>query len=192
MKRKWMRIISITVTVAALLAPAGARALANQMITPNGTSSDSMDALAREGRFTILLRAITAAGLTQMLRGKGPFTLFAPNDAAFNKLPKAELDSLLKNPAKLKQLVLYHTAAQRVSFKGMKQGDSTSLTLRMLDGSQVGIQCDIAHTHHWFGTDKAAEIVRSDIVAGNGLIQEIDAVAQGGSDEWRASVAAAV
>ena len=154
-----------------------------QANNPNGAaSSDVVENLASAGRFTMMLRAISAAGLTQTLRGKGPFTIFAPNDAAFEKLPKTTVDSLFKNPAELKQLVLHHVAAQRVSFKGMKPGDPTSLTLRMLDGSQVGLQCNLSHTQHWFGADKEAQVVRSDIAAGNGLIQEIDAVVAPGKN----------
>ena len=182
MRQRLAKTIGIIVTIVALLAPAGARTLVNQTTNPNGTYADLVDALTREGRFSILIRAINAAGLTQMLRGKGPITLFAPADAAFNKVPKPELDSLFKNPAELKQLVLHHMVAQRISFRSMKTGDPTSLTLRMLDGSQVGLQCDLGHTRHWFGADEAAEIVRTDIVAGNGLIQEIDAVVAPGKN----------
>jgi len=182
MRQRWAKTVGIIVAIVALLVPAGARTLVNQTTNPNGTYADLVDALTREGRFSILIRAINAAGLTQTLRGKGPITLFGPSDAAFNKLPKAELDSLFKNPAELKQLVLHFMVGQRVSFKGMKAGDPTSLTLRMLDGSQVGLLCNLGHTRHWFGADQAAEIVRTDIVAGNGLVQEIDAVVAPGKN----------
>jgi uncharacterized surface protein with fasciclin (FAS1) repeats len=176
------KTIGVTLILTGLFGLAGTRAADYQANNPNGPASrDVVETLTSAGRFTFMLRAINAAGLTQTLRGNGPFTVFAPDDAAFEQLPKATLDSLFKNPTELKQLVLHRVAAQRVSFKGMKPGDPTSLTLRMLDGSQVGFLCDGVHTRHWFGADKAAEIVRSDIAASNGLIQEIDAVALPGS-----------
>ncbi len=129
-----------------------------------GTAKDA-------GSFKTLLTAIQEAGLTDTLKGKGPFTVFAPNDAAFAKIPKNQLDALLKDKAKLKSLLLYHVVNGKVTGKEAS---------KMKDGSHVKTASGKEFTLHVkdgkVGIDKA-HVTRADIEAGNGVIHVLDEVA---------------
>lgn len=121
------------------------------------------------GNFETLAAALTAAGLVETLNGKGPFTVFAPTDAAFAALPKGTLESLLKpeNKAKLQSILTYHVAAGR-----MPAADVTKRTaLATLNGQRVAIQA---------GKDgviiAGAKVSVTDIQCSNGTIHVIDAV----------------
>jgi uncharacterized surface protein with fasciclin (FAS1) repeats len=120
------------------------------------------------GDFKTLVAAIKAAGLVEALQGKGPFTVFAPTDAAFAKLPAGTLDELLKpeNKAKLAGLLSYHVVSGKVmaaDVKTMKAktvgGQELSLTV---DGKSVMVD--------------GAKVLKTDIAATNGVIHVIDAV----------------
>ena len=109
--------------------------------------------------------AVQAAGLEQTLRGAGPFTVFAPTDAAFAKIPKADLDALLKDKAKLTAVLTYHVVPGKVMAKDVKAGkvktvQGSELTL----GTTGGVTVD------------AAKVVQADVVASNGVIHVIDSV----------------
>jgi len=128
-----------------------------------------VDVLALDGRFTTLIAAVQAAGLADALRTGGPFTLFAPTDDAFAKLPKGALDDLLKpeNKQKLVAVLTYHVvpgkvmAADVVKMKKAKTVEGSDVTIKT-KGNKVMV-------------DKA-NVIKTDIMASNGVIHVIDAV----------------
>src|SRR5450631_2695689 len=98
---------------------------ANQQGSSNHTrpSKNIVDTAIAAGNFTTLVASIRAAGLTDTLTGKGPFTVFAPTDEAFKKLPPGALDALLKDTVKLKAVLSYHLVAGRVLGHDIKSGE---------------------------------------------------------------------
>ena len=86
-----------------------------------------VDTMTGAGNFTTLAAGIKAAGLTDTLAGKGPFTFFAPTDAAFKKLPAGAVDALLRDTAKLKAVLQYHMIPGHVTVRDMKSGDMMTL-----------------------------------------------------------------
>src|SRR5271166_4628011 len=86
-----------------------------------------VDTMIGAGHFTTLAAGIKAAGLTDTLAGKGPFTMFAPTDAAFKKLPAGAVDALIKDSAKLKAVLNYHVIRGHVSVRDMKSSDVMTL-----------------------------------------------------------------
>jgi uncharacterized surface protein with fasciclin (FAS1) repeats len=85
-------------------------------------AKDIVDTAVSAGTFNTLAAALQAAGLVDTLKGKGPFTVFAPTDAAFAKIPKADLDALLADKAKLTSVLTYHVVAGKVMAKDVKAG----------------------------------------------------------------------
>ena len=117
--------------------------------------------------FSTLVTAVKAAGLVDTLSGSGPFTVFAPTNEAFNKLPAGTLDSLLKDPAKLKAILTYHVVSADV-----KAADVVKLTkATTVEGKDVAIKVDGS-------TVKVndATVTKTDIAASNGTIHVIDTV----------------
>jgi uncharacterized surface protein with fasciclin (FAS1) repeats len=130
---------------------------------------DIVDTAVAAGSFETLATALQAAGLVETLKGKGPFTVFAPTDAAFAKLPAGTVESLLKpeNKAKLASILTYHVVAGNV-----KAADVVKLTeAKTVNGQSVKIS--VAN-----GGVKVdgANVVTTDIAATNGTIHVIDAV----------------
>ena len=126
---------------------------------------DVVETAAAAGTFKSLAAALQAAGLVQTLKGPGPFTVFAPTDEAFAKIPKADLDALLKDKAKLTAVLTYHVVPGKVMAKDVKAGkvktvQGSELTL----GTTGGVTVD------------AAKVVQADVVASNGVIHVIDSV----------------
>ena len=91
--------------------------------------------LAEEAGFTTLVAAVKAAGLDETLTDKGPFTVFAPTDEAFAKLPEGTVESLLANPEKLKKVLLYHVVSGSVTSSEVVKLDSA----KTLEGSKLAI-----------------------------------------------------
>jgi len=130
---------------------------------------DIVDTAVAAGQFETLVAAVKAAGLVETLKGKGPYTVFAPTDEAFAKLPKGTVESLLKpeNKEKLVAILTYHvvpgkvTADDVVGLKSAKtvQGSSAKVSV---DGKKVKID--------------DANVVKTDIMTSNGVIHVIDAV----------------
>lgn len=131
-------------------------------------AADIVDTAVEAGSFKTLAKALTAAGLVDTLKGKGPFTVFAPTDAAFAKLPKATLESLLKpeNKAKLVKVLTYHVVSGKVLSKDLKSGPVTTV-----EGSTVPIEIEGGKVEVG-----KAYVTKADIVADNGVIHVIDAV----------------
>lgn len=132
-------------------------------------NKDIVDTAVSAGQFNTLAAALKAAGLVETLKGKGPFTVFAPTDEAFAKLPAGTLDDLLKpeNKDKLTAILTYHVvpgrvlAADVVKLKTAKTVNGQSVKIKTAKG---GVMVDNAN------------VVKTDIVASNGVIHVIDSV----------------
>lgn len=124
-----------------------------------------VDTAAASG-FTTLVTAVQAAGLEETLRGKGPFTVFAPTDAAFAKIPPAELQALLENKEALTKVLTYHVVPGRVMASDVARLSSA----KTVQGQTVTI-----NTREGVKVDDA-NVVQTDIVASNGVIHVIDSV----------------
>lgn len=138
-------------------------------------AADIVDTAAGTGGFTKLTAALQAAGLTDALKGPGPFTVFAPNDAAFDALPDGVLTELLKpkNKATLAKVLTYHVLAQSLPSSEIKKtiASGASATFTTLEGSKL----DIAPTADTIRVNDV-EIVAPDVAASNGIIHVIDRV----------------
>lgn len=116
--------------------------------------------------FTTLVTAVKAVGLVEALAERGPFTVFAPNDEAFAKLPEGALEELLKDIAKLKQLLTYHVVEDRLLFADVMKLAS----VQTLQGQRLGIATNNGvKVNH-------AKVIQTDIVCDNGVIHVLDAV----------------
>jgi uncharacterized surface protein with fasciclin (FAS1) repeats len=130
---------------------------------------DIVDTAVAAGSFKTLTAALQAAGLVDTLKSKGPFTVFAPTDEAFAKLPAGTLDELLKpeNKEKLRSILLYHVVPGDVTAK-----DVVKLTsAKTANGQSVGIKVE----HGQVVVDNAT-VVKPDVEASNGVIHVIDSV----------------
>jgi uncharacterized surface protein with fasciclin (FAS1) repeats len=128
-------------------------------------AKDIVDTAVAAGNFKTLVTALQAAGLVDTLKGKGPFTVFAPTDEAFAKVPKADLDALLKDKAKLTAVLTYHVVAGKVMSKDIKPGK-----VKTVQGSDLTIA-----TAGGVTVD-AAKVTTADIAADNGVIHVVDTV----------------
>lgn len=128
-------------------------------------AEDIVDTAVAAGNFTTLVTAIKAAGLVETLKGKGPFTVFAPTDEAFAKVPKADLDALLKDKAKLTSVLTYHVVPAKVMAKDVKAGDAPTVNGKPLKiTTSTGVKVN------------NAKVTATDIEATNGVIHVIDSV----------------
>lgn len=148
---------------------AAAFAVAAVMAAPvSAQSKDIVDTAVAAGSFKTLAAALTAADLVSTLKGSGPFTVFAPTDEAFAKLPAGTVESLLKpeNKAKLRRILTYHVvagtvmAADVVKLTSAKAVSGDTLTIKTMGGVMVD----------------NAKVVKTDIKTSNGVIHVIDAV----------------
>ncbi|NCV26390.1 MAG: fasciclin domain-containing protein [Betaproteobacteria bacterium] len=128
-------------------------------------AQDIVDVAVGAGSFNTLVTAVKAAGLVDTLKGAGPFTVFAPTDEAFAKVPKETLDALLADKDKLTAVLTYHVVPGLVMSKDVSAGK-----VKTVQGSELTITTD--------GGVKVddANVVKADIVTTNGVIHVIDAV----------------
>lgn len=152
-----MRKIMMLVAILAIAAVPGLRA---------GEQKDIVDTAIAAGDFKTLAAALQAAGLVDTLKGQGPFTVFAPTDAAFAKIPKADLDALLKNKAQLTKVLTYHVVPGKV----MASDVANLKEAKSVEGQMIRID-----TSHGVKVDDA-NVVKTDILASNGVIHVIDSV----------------
>ncbi|MCX7902497.1 MAG: fasciclin domain-containing protein [Burkholderiaceae bacterium] len=129
-------------------------------------AKDIVDTAVAAGQFNTLATALKAAGLVETLKGPGPFTVFAPTDQAFAAIPKAELDALLKDKAKLTAVLTYHVVPGKVMAKDVKAG-----AVKTVQGSNLTVKTDGGKVM----VDNAT-VIKTDIVADNGVIHVIDRV----------------
>ena len=153
---------------AALVATTGGVALAQgQMVRKDVTRQDIVETAVAAGQFKTLVAAVQAAGLVETLKGDGPFTVFAPSDAAFAKLPAGTVEALLQDKAKLAAILTYHVVPGRVT-----AADVVKLTeAKTVNGKAV----KIAVTNGKVMID-GATVVTPDVMASNGVIHVIDTV----------------
>ncbi|HUU70056.1 MAG TPA: fasciclin domain-containing protein [Planctomycetota bacterium] len=166
MRKVWLVVVLAGLLVVPLAGcksePAGA--------APEGKGKDIIQTATDAGNFTKFLDAVKSAGLTDTLRGKGPYTVFAPTDEAFGKMPAGTLDDLMKpeNSKKLAEILKYHVVNGRLSAERAsrtKELDTLSgqrLTVKVEEGGKITVD--------------GATITKPDIVCSNGIIQQIDAV----------------
>ncbi|MDX1946950.1 MAG: fasciclin domain-containing protein [Pirellulaceae bacterium] len=149
------------------LAFAAAALLVGDSFAAEKAPADIVDTAVAAGQFNTLVTAVKEAGLVETLKGKGPFTVFAPTDEAFAKVPKETLAALLKDREKLAAVLTYHVvpgkvlAADVVKLKSAKtvQGQEATIT-----ASAGGVKVD------------EANVIKTDILCANGVIHVIDAV----------------
>lgn len=128
--------------------------------------ADIVDTAVAAGDFDTLVAAVKAADLVETLKGDGPFTVFAPTNAAFDKLPAGTLDSLLQDKEQLRQILTYHVVPGKVmasDVAGLSSATTVqggTLSISTEDGVQVG----------------SANVIKTDIVTSNGVIHVIDTV----------------
>jgi uncharacterized surface protein with fasciclin (FAS1) repeats len=147
---------------------AAAVAIAALVASPaRAGEKDIVDTAVAAGSFNTLAKLLTDAGLVDTLKGAGPFTVFAPTDEAFAKVPKATLEALGKDKEKLKAVLTYHvvpgkvTAAEVTKLKNAKTVQGQSVKISMMGNT---VMIDNAH------------VVKADVMARNGVIHVIDAV----------------
>mgnify|MGYP005852009709 FL=1 len=141
---------------------------AAEMAEPAEMMKDIVDTAVAAGQFTTLVAAVQAAGLVDTLKGEGPFTVFAPTDEAFAKLPAGTIDALLADPqGKLTQILLYHVIQGKVMAADVTDG----LEAQTVQGATVKFTVADGAVHI-----NEARIIATDIEASNGVIHVIDTV----------------
>jgi uncharacterized surface protein with fasciclin (FAS1) repeats len=141
-------------------------------VAVSAQEKDIVDTAVGAGSCNTLVKALKAAGLVDTLKGPGPFTLFAPTDEAFAKLPKGRLEDLLKpeNKAKLTAILTYHVVPGKI----MAAEVVKVRTLKTLEGSVIKVSLSKkGDDKFWVGR---ANVVKTDVMATNGVIHVIDAV----------------
>ena len=128
-------------------------------------ATDIVDTAVAAGDFKTLAAALEKAGLVDTLKGKGPFTVFAPTDAAFAKVPKKDLEALLADKSKLAAVLTYHVVPGSVMAKDVQAGK-----VKTVQGSDLTVS-----TSGGVKVD-GANVTKADIVADNGVIHVIDSV----------------
>jgi uncharacterized surface protein with fasciclin (FAS1) repeats len=131
-------------------------------------SKDIVAVASSAGSFNTLVAAVKAAGLVETLQGTGPFTVFAPTDEAFAKLPKGTVENLLKpeNKEKLVAVLTYHVVPGKVMASDVK-----TMKAKTVNGQELDVKA-------WDGkvTVNGAKVVKNDVAASNGVIHVIDTV----------------
>ena len=154
--RSFSPVLALLLTAPALMAQP----------TPATMKADIVATATAAGSFNTLIAALNAAGLADTLKGSGPFTVFAPTDAAFAKLPAGTVEALLKDLPKLRAILTYHVVAGQVLAK-----DVVKLTsAKTLQGQSLAID-----TREGVMVD-GARVVQADVLASNGVIHVIDSV----------------
>lgn len=128
-------------------------------------AKDIVDTAVAAGNFKTLVVALKTADLVNTLKGKGPYTVFAPTDEAFAKIPKADLDALLANKEKLSAVLTYHVVPGKVMAKDVKSGDVATVngkTIKITTSNGVVVNM--------------SKVTATDIDSSNGVIHVIDSV----------------
>ncbi|HEV2227424.1 MAG TPA: fasciclin domain-containing protein [Steroidobacteraceae bacterium] len=131
-----------------------------------GPTKNIVDTVIDTGQLTTFAAAINAAGLTAELAAKGPFTVFAPTDEAFKKLPAGAYDSLLKDTGKLQAVLKYHVASGYFMARELKSGEVSTLQGTPLTAAVSASDVRV----------NGARVIKADIAATNGIVHAIDAV----------------
>jgi uncharacterized protein YegP (UPF0339 family)/uncharacterized surface protein with fasciclin (FAS1) repeats len=134
--------------------------------------ADIFDIAVEAGGFTTFVAAVQAAGLVETLKGKGPFTIFAPNDEAFAKLPAGTVDGLLKNIPKLRAILMYHVVLGKFTVDEIGH----LKTMKTFQGQEVTIDAAHWYTSHFNPLINDAHIINTDVVTDNGIIDVLNGV----------------
>jgi uncharacterized surface protein with fasciclin (FAS1) repeats len=161
------RVLVRLVPALALVATFGTAGAPATVASAQSMPADIVDTATNAGQFTTLTTALQAAGLVDTLRGPGPFTVFAPTDAAFAKLPAGTLDSLLANPDELRAVLEYHVVAGADRAADVVQLQQAAT----VEGEDVSI-----NTTGGMVQINDATVTTADIMASNGIIHVIDTV----------------
>ena len=165
------RMIIARGALLSMLAVFGAQPLSAKVVVPaETTKANIVETAVAAGQFKTLAAALEAAGLVDALTGEGPFTVFAPTDEAFAKLPAGTVESLLKpeNKEKLKAILLYHVVPGNVTAKQVMKLNGR--TVKTLEGASI----KVSTTHGVTVND--ARVTKTDVQASNGVIHVIDTV----------------
>jgi uncharacterized surface protein with fasciclin (FAS1) repeats len=166
------RMIIARGALLSMLAVFGAQPLSAKVDVPGETAkrANIVETAVAAGQFKTLAAALEAAGLIDALTGEGPFTVFAPTDEAFAKLPAGTVESLLKpeNKEKLKAILLYHVVSGNVTAKQVMKLNGR--TVKTLEGTSIKVS-----TKHGVTVDDA-RVTKTDIQASNGVIHVVDTV----------------
>ncbi|MBM4193758.1 MAG: fasciclin domain-containing protein [Gemmatimonadetes bacterium] len=130
---------------------------------------DIVTVAVEAGSFKTLAAALKAAGLVEALQGAGPFTVFAPTDAAFAKLPAGTVDALLKDPAKLGAILKYHVVSGKVMAADVMKAQKASPAT--LNGATLNVRVENGAV-----MVNGAKVTAADVAASNGVIHVIDTV----------------
>lgn len=161
-----MKIITILAALLLLASLAEASDYASKT-AGNESQKNIVETAVAAGNFNTLVEAVKAAGLVDTLSSPGPFTVFAPTDDAFAKVPKAVLDALMANKTLLTAVLTYHVVPGEVMSSDLKNG----MSAKTVEGSDVKITIDPAGV-----MVNNAKVIKADIKASNGVVHVIDAV----------------
>jgi uncharacterized surface protein with fasciclin (FAS1) repeats len=144
-------------------------------------SKNIVENAAKSKDHTTLVAAVKAAGLVETLQGAGPFTVFAPTNAAFEKLPNGTVDTLLKpeNKSKLSSVLTYHVVAGRLSAKDLMEAakkDGGKHKLKTVQGEQLTVSTDGDKVMVWDSKGNSSTITIQNVFQSNGVIHVIDNV----------------
>jgi uncharacterized surface protein with fasciclin (FAS1) repeats len=143
--------------------------------TSDAMTKDIVDTAVAAGDFTTLAAALTAADLVDTLKGPGPFTVFAPTDAAFAKLPAGTVDTLLKDPkGDLTKILTYHVIPSKVMAADVVTMDGKKVTT--VNGAELTIKVSGSEVSLVDATGASVKVVKTDVGASNGVIHIIDGV----------------
>eukprot|EP00595_Chromulina_sp_UTEXLB2642_P001409 CAMPEP_0196763474 /NCGR_PEP_ID=MMETSP1095-20130614/4134_1 /TAXON_ID=96789 ORGANISM="Chromulina nebulosa, Strain UTEXLB2642" /NCGR_SAMPLE_ID=MMETSP1095 /ASSEMBLY_ACC=CAM_ASM_000446 /LENGTH=148 /DNA_ID=CAMNT_0042116721 /DNA_START=176 /DNA_END=622 /DNA_ORIENTATION=+ len=134
--------------------------------------ADIVDTAIATPGFSTLVAAVKAAGLVETLKGKGPFTVFAPTDAAFAKLPAGTVEGLLKDIPTLKNILTYHVVS------GVQKPTRNGRTYTTVNGKEINVKVTVDTTESfiWGGQTNPAKVTNLGIAVDNGSIVVIDEV----------------
>lgn len=165
MKRATLSVLLISTILMVGVCLAGS----NSMDASKDASSaaDIVDTAVAAGNFQTLVSAVEAAGLVDTLKGEGPFTVFAPTDEAFAKIPQDQLESLLANKTQLTAVLTYHVVAGKV----MSTDLTDDMAVATVQGENVTINLDEGSV-----MVNDAKVVQADIECSNGVVHAIDTV----------------
>lgn len=136
-------------------------------------TKDIVDTAVGAGKFKTLVTAVKAAGLVDTLKSKGPFTVFAPLDSAFGKLPEGTVAELVKpeNKKKLASILTYHVISGKVMAKDAVAAAQKGTEVKSVQGSKIKLSMKDGAVYV-----DGAKVIKTDIVCGNGVIHVIDSV----------------
>jgi uncharacterized surface protein with fasciclin (FAS1) repeats len=154
-----LAVLAVTAVTLTMVISAGASAA--------GTGKNIVATAKAAGQFKTLTSLLKRAGLAKTLEGKGPFTVFAPTDRAFAKVPKKTLDALAKDKAKLRAVLLYHVAAGKLTAAKVVKRKS----IKTLEGQRVRVR--VRNGNVFVG---GARVTTADVAASNGVIHVINRV----------------